>query len=217
MQGNANLILVTSGLDKRENAYIAAFKKYFNDKQKEMGKTLLDTLKIAIGVAGVKTAYLPNVKNIVVTLSNNQVFITDFTTQLALFAVKNDIVLCGWESISTMDNIDQEYLNQLGFTFPNQYNITNIAAYHNIIGAYKSQLGTTPGEYYFIGFDVGYYYLKQLKDCGPDFIYRLDSLPMETNYMRFKFSRPDKTTGFDNRGVYIFRYNNYQLQKTGWQ
>jgi LysM repeat protein len=201
MQTNANLIVVNSGLDKKENAYVAAFKKYFNDKQKELGKNLQDTLKIAKGVADVKTAYVPNVKNIVITLSNNQVFITDFTTQLALFAVKNDIVLCGWESISTMDNIDQEYLNQLGFTFPHQFNITNKAAYRHINEAYKAQLGTTPGEYYFIGFDVAYYYLKQLKDNGPDFIYRLDTLPMETNFMRFKFARPDNTTGFDNRGV----------------
>lgn len=218
MVNNANVILVAPiGNDARELSYIKAFKVYFNEKQKIKGKLPKDTIRIVKGLAGVKSAYVPNVKNIVITLSNNQVFIADFTTQLAIYADKKDIVLCGWESVGKIDNIDQEYLSQLHFTFPCQNNLVNTASYHSLIESYKSQQNTLPGEYYFIGFDIGYYYLKNLKETGPDFVFNLDKLPAETGYMRFKFMRPDNITGFDNRGVYIFRYNNYQLQKTGWK
>ncbi|MBA3662597.1 MAG: LysM peptidoglycan-binding domain-containing protein [Bacteroidetes bacterium] len=215
---NANVLLMTPfGNDARELSYVKAFKNYFNDRQKMAGKPAKDTIRIVKGLAGVKGAYVPNVKNIIITLSSNQVFIADFTTQLAIFADKKDIQLCGWENMGKMDNIDQEYLEQLHFTFPCENNLANTSAYNTIVESYKAQQNTLPGKYYFIGFDISNYYLKNLKEKGPDFIFSLDKFPSETNYLRFKFVHPDNTTGFDNRGVYIFRYNNYQLQKTGWK
>jgi hypothetical protein len=176
-----------------------------------------DTVTLARGMAGVKSAFKPNVKNIIVTLSGNQVYIADFTTQLALFSDKKIIQLCGWQSLTETDNIDQEYLNQFNFTFPHQFNITNLSAYSSISRPYLDKMQTIPGEYFYVGYDVAWYYLKNLKENGPEFAHNLQNLPAETNYMRFKYTRPDNATGFDNRGVYIFRYNNYQLQKTGWK
>ena len=218
INNNANIILMAPyEKDAKEVSYVKAFKKYYNDKQKQLGKTDKDTITTVRGLAGVKTAYKSGVKNIVVSLSNNQVFITDFTTQLAVYADKKDILLCGWQNTTVTDNIDQEYLNQLHYTFPYQYNLINTASYNSILDNYKMQQGTYPSEYYFIGFDLALYYLNNLKQQGPNFIYNLNNLSAETNYMRFKFFRPDTSTGFDNRGVYIFNYNNYQLYKTGWK
>ena len=215
---NTNIILMAPyEKDAKEVSYVKAFKKYYNEKQKQLGKTAKDTVTVVRGLLGVKTAYKSGVKNIVVSLSNNQVFIADFTTQLAVYADKKDITLCGWQNTTVTDNIDQEYLNQLHYTFPYQYNIINTASYNSIIDSYKAQQNTYPSDYYFIGFDVALYYLNNLKDKGPNFIYNLNNLNAETNYTRFKYTRPDATTGFDNRGVYIFNYNNYQLYKTGWK
>ena len=174
-------------------------------------------MTLARGMTGLKNVFKSGMKNIVVTLSANQVFLADFTTQLAMYGDRKDVVLCGWQSLTETDNIDQEYLNQLNFTFPHQFNLTNITAYNSISKSYIEQQQTIPGEYFFIGFDVACYYLSHLKTTGPDFVYNLNNLPMETNYMRFKYARPDFTTGFDNRGVYIFKYSNYHLQKTGWK
>jgi LysM repeat protein len=218
VNSNANIILMAAAeKDKKEITYVNSFKNYYNERQKLLGKLPKDTVTVAKGMAGLKAVYKPDVKNIIVSLSYNQVFIADFTTQLALFAAKKDIVLCGWESTSEMDNIDQEYLNQLGYTFPHQFNITNLEAYNGLTKKYLNELGTYPDEYYFVGFDVGFYYLKNLMSIGPDFIHKLDQLPFETNYIRFKYTRPDNMTGFDNRGVYVFRYRDYKLQKTGWK
>lgn len=215
---NANVMLVLlSDKDKKEMAFVSAFKKYYNDRQKTLGKSLKDTVTLTRGIAGVKANYKPNVKNVIVAMSSNQVFLADFTTQLALFADRKDFQLCGWQTITESDNIDQEYLNQFNFTFPYQFNITNLGAYASIARPYFEKMQTIPGEYFYLGYDMAWYYLKNLKEQGPDFIYNLNNLPMETNYMRFKFARPDNATGFDNRGLYIFRYNNYQLQKTGWK
>lgn len=214
----AKVILnIASEKDQKEMGFVKAFKQYYNEKARKLGYTLKDTVFVGKGIEGVKKNYSADMKNIVVSLSVNQVLITDFTTQLALFANKKDITLCGWQSTTSIDNIDQEYLNQLNYTFPSTNNITNTKAYDHIIQNYKALQNTYPSEFYFIGFDIALYYLKNLKTFGPDFIFRLNELPSETNYMRFKFTRPDNSTGFDNNGIYIFKYTNYQLVETGWK
>lgn len=217
MTENARVMLLAAPeKDKREAIFVKAFKQYFDGRQKHLGRPEKDTVTIVKDIEAVKKQFVPDTKNIIVSLSGNQVFVTDFNTQLALFA-KKDVILCGWQSITDMENTDQEYLNQLNYTFPHQYNVLNTSRYEKIVKSYKAQQNTYPSEYYFIGFDIAHYYLKNLREYGHDFIYNLDTLPQETNYMRFKFARPDNSTGFDNRGVYIFKYNNYQLQKTGWK
>ncbi|MBA2610576.1 MAG: LysM peptidoglycan-binding domain-containing protein [Bacteroidetes bacterium] len=218
ISNNAKIFLVSAfQKDAKEIAYVNAFKKYYNERQQQLGKPAKDTVTIVRGLDGIKSAYTPNAKNIIIALSNNQVFIADFTTQLAIFSEKKDIVLCGWQNTTGIDNIDQEYLNSLHFTFPHQYNVSNTKAYSALIDNYKIMQDTYPTEFYFIGNDIANYYLKNLKEWGPNFVFNLNNLSAETNYMRFKFYRPDNSTGFDNRGVYIFKYNNYQLQKTGWK
>jgi hypothetical protein len=172
---------------------------------------------VSKGIEGIKKNYAEGMKNVVVSLSNNQVLITDFTTQLNLYANKKDFTLCGWQSTTGIDNIDQEYLNLLNYTFPAANNITNLKAYTSIIPKYQAVQNTYPSEFYFIGFDIAMYYLKNLKTFGPEFVFRLNELPSESNYMRFKFTRPDNSTGFDNNGIYIFKYANYQLVETGWK
>lgn len=215
---NENIILAMPAVkDAKEENFAKAFKKYYNDKQKALGKSAKDTITLVKGLEGVKKVYKQDVRNVVVILSTNQVFLSDFTTQLAIYSAKKDVVLCGWQSVTALDNIDQEYLNQLHYTFPCQYNLTNTSAYSGLIENYRSIQSSYPGEYFFIGFDIAHYYLKLLKEQGPGFVIQLDKFPQETNYTRFNFVRPDGNTGFDNRGTFIFTYQDYSLRKTGWK
>ncbi len=216
-QSNGHLMIVSAGKDVKEQAFVKAFKNYYNDRLSDRKRGVVDTVTEVKGIAGVKAAYKSGVKNIVVTFSANQVFIMDFITQLSIFSGKKDMVLCGWQNISALENLDQEYLNQLQFTFPAQNNITNTTAYQTLSKDYKQQMNTAPSEYFFEGFDLGYYYLKSLKENGIDGLLSLDKQNLELPYTRFKFYRPDNSTGFDNKGMYIFKYNNYKIERTGWK
>ena len=182
-----------------------------------LGKTK-DSLHLVKGITGIKKSYLSNKNNIIVFFSNKKVFVSDFINQIALLSNNKNIVLCGLQSTTFFDNLDQGYLNQLGYTFPFQYDLSTINNKNDteIIASYIEEQGTFPSENYFIGFDIATYYLKHLRDDGPEFIHQLDKLPSVSKYIRFNFFRPDSTTGFDNRGSYIFKYNNYELIKTGW-
>lgn len=203
--------------DAKEVAFYKGFKKYYSEKLKSVGKSDKDSLLTAKGIAGAKQAYKQGVKNIYVTFSTNQVFLADFTTQLAIFSDKKDISLCGWQTTSVADNVDQEYLNQLRYFFPHQYNTLNTSSYGYLNDYYRSLQNVNPSEHFYIGFDLALFYLKNLKEKGPNFVHDLNNCTEELNYTRYKFVRPDALTGFDNRGVYIFRYSNFQLVKTGWK
>ncbi len=215
-QTSGHVMIISSSKDVKEAAFVKAFKVYFNERMKRLGKSAADTVFEVKGIAGVKGAYKAGVKNVVITLSTNQVFIVDFVTQLAIFAGKKDLVLAGWQSTSNLDNLDQEYLNQMQYTFPCQNNITNASAYNDLTRDYRSQLNTEPSDAFYQGFDLGLYYLKSIKEKGVDAALELHKLPAELPYTRFKFYHPDAATGFDNKGMYIFKYDNYKLVKTGW-
>jgi LysM repeat protein len=215
---NTNILLTTiSDKDKKETDFVNAFKIRYNEKLKLLGKTK-DSLHLVKGITGIKNSYLSNKNNIIVFFSNKKIFVSDFINQIALLSNNKNIVLCGLQSTTFFDNLDQGYLNQLGYTFPFQYDLSTInnKIDTEIIASYIDEQGTFPSENYFIGFDIATYYLKHLRDDGPEFIHQLDKLPSVSNYIRFNFFRPDSTTGFDNRGSYIFKYNNYELIKTGW-
>jgi LysM repeat protein len=216
LKANASVFIVNNG-NVKDQQYVKAFKQSYNEHLKELNLPLKDSVIEVRGLAGAKAAHIAGKKNVYVVFSNNQVFLTDFVTQLAVYADKKDITLASWQNITSNDNIDQDYLNRLTFTFPSQNNLINVKAYTNLIRSYQSEMSSDPSDYFFQGFDVGQYYLQNLKATGPDFVSQLDKLPGEGSFLRFKFYRPDENTGFENKGVYIFRYNNYQLQRTAWK
>jgi LysM repeat protein len=216
LKANASVFIVNNG-NLKDQQYVKAFKESYNDHLKELNFPLKDSAIEVRGLAGAKAAHVAGRKNVYILFSNNQVYLTDFVTQLAVFADKKDITLAGWQNITTTDNIDQDYLNRLSYTFPTQNNLINVRAYSNLIRSYQSEMSSDPSDYFFLGFDLGQYYLQNLKTVGPDFVNQLDKLPGEGNYLRFKFYRPDENTGFENKGVYIFKYNNYQLYRTAWK
>ena len=216
---NTNILLATiSDKDKKETDFVNAFKIRYNEKLKLLGK-IKDSLHLVKGITGIKKSYLSKKNNIIVFFSNKKIFVSDFINQIALLSNNKNIVLCGLQSTTFFDNLDQGYLNQLGYTFPFQYDLSTInnKIDTEIIASYIDEQGTFPSENYFIGYDIATYYLKHLRDDGPEFIHQLDKLPSVSNYIRFNFFRPDSTTGYDNRGSYIFKYNNYELIKTGWK
>ncbi|MBS1652811.1 MAG: LysM peptidoglycan-binding domain-containing protein [Bacteroidetes bacterium] len=212
----AKIILAQSN-DTKETKFVKDFKKYYLNKIQSKNYSINDTIQVVKGISGVKSAYRSDTKNIVVTLSSNQVFLMDFITQLAIFSQKKDVTLCGWHNISQIENIDQEYLNQLKFTFPYQNNVINIDKYAAFTEQYKQRQNILPSDYFYVAIDIASYYLGNLKETGPEFIYNLDKHDKELNFTRFKYTRPDTSTGFDNRGTYLFYYSDYKLKLIGWK
>jgi LysM repeat protein len=215
LAASSNIIIVNT--TAKDQPYIKTFKGEYNDRLLSIGKTIKDSIVEVKGIAGVKTAFIPDKRNVVVLLTNNQVYLQDFITQLYVFSDKKDMVLMGFSSVASIDNLDQEYLNKLQFHYAtnDHTDLTNPLTLE-LARRYQEYFSADPSEYYFSGFDIAAYYLSNLKAQGPAFFMYLDKAKAEGVSTGFKFYRPDEATGFENKAMSIYKYSNYKLQKLGW-
>lgn len=215
LTSSSNMMIVNTA--RKDLAYLDAFKNKFNENLIKKGKSLKDSIREVKGIAGVKSAYIDGRKNVVVVFTNNQVYLQDFITQLASFSDKKEIVLIGFNSLTSIDNLDQEYLNRLHFHFATASHLDYEKPETQLLVKYYQEIySTDPSDYFFQAFDIAHYYLTNLKTQGPTFFLNLDKALSKGVSIDFKFYRPDAYTGFENRAMSIYKYDNYKLVKTGW-
>jgi LysM repeat protein len=216
LSATSNVILVNTS--KKEQSYSKAFKSRYIDGLTKKNKLAAGNIIEVNNMAELKTVYVAGKKNVVVALSNNQAYLQDFITQLYMFSDKKDITFFGFSGVSNIDNFDQEYLNALHFHFasPNHIDFKD-STIRVLTKIYQDVYFADPSDEYFQAFDIGTYYLSNLKKQGPEFFLNLDNNSWEGASTGFKFYRPDKETGFENRAIYIYKYSNYQLEKLGWK
>ena len=217
LASSSNMMIVNT--TRKDLPYLDAFKNKFNENLIKKRKPLKDSIREVKGIAGVKSASIDGKKNVVVVFTNNQVYLQDFITQLASFSDKKEIVLIGFNSLTSIDNLDQEYLNKLHFHFATASHVDyEKPEIQLLLKHYREIYSVDPPSdyYYFQAFDIAHYYLTNLKAQGPSFFLNLDKRFGKGVSIDFKFYRPDVYTGFENRAMSIYKYDNYKLVKTGW-
>jgi len=213
---NSKISIVSA--TQKDAPYVKAFKKRYNDGILKINKSSKDSITELKGLSAVKNAIMIGKNNVVVLLTNNPVYLQDFITQLAVFSHKKDIIVLGFESITSIDNLDQSYLNDLNFHFAtaNHIDYTDKNTIE-LTKQYQQFYFSDPSESYFEGFDIGMYYLSHLKMKGFEMFTNLDQLPYLGVASGFKFSRPDISSGYENRAISIYKYSNFKLKKLGWK
>jgi LysM repeat protein/ABC-type branched-subunit amino acid transport system substrate-binding protein len=210
---NENIILVNNS-NAKEISFFNAFKNTANADLVKAGFAVSDTIKVGYGLGGVQSLLSLTKINVIVLPSNNQSYVTEFLSKLNNLREKYKIVLFGLQNWINYDNLDFEYLNNLSLHIPSNLFIdyTNVNT-KKIIKAYRDQYKTEPDSYVFQGFDITYCFLNALLQNGTGF---LKNLP-ETNYhgigSHYSFSQFPSESGFENKFVYILKYQDYQLIK----
>jgi ABC-type branched-subunit amino acid transport system substrate-binding protein len=127
---------------------------------------------------------------------------------------KYKIVLFGLQNWMNYDNLDFEYLNNLSLHIPSNVFIDySKPVTQNFIKKYRDVYKTEPDTYVFQGFDISYCFVSSLLQNGSGFLKNLQ----ETNYSgmasNYTFSQFPSESGFENKFVYILKYQDYQLMK----
>jgi LysM repeat protein/ABC-type branched-subunit amino acid transport system substrate-binding protein len=208
-----NIILVNNGYSK-EIGYYNSFKNTANKLLLEKGRSAADSVIEVLGLGGIQAKLNPSKINIVVMPSNNQSYVTEFVSKLNNLKEKNNIILFGLQNWNSYDNLDIEYLNNLELHTPanNYINYSNPCV-KQFIKSYREKYKTEPENYSFEGFDVTCYFLSLLQKEGTGFLKTLPDYKqtcMETN---FSFSQFPGDSGFENRFVFILKYQDYKLIK----
>ncbi|MFL5753454.1 MAG: LysM peptidoglycan-binding domain-containing protein [Bacteroidia bacterium] len=211
---NRTLVNQASKVGKAELSMIRAFKAAYNEIMASRYGAPADTVKEVPGLAGAKAAYVAGKKNYYVVLSDDQVFLSDFLTQIYVFSEKKESYVIGMRSWVGMENIDPEHLNKLNFTYATPFYVDlNSDWVKTLTLRYRAKYFTDPSDFYYQGYDVAFYYLNALKTTGPSFYADLEANKKQGAVMSFNFFRPSQSTGFDNKSIQVIRYRDYKFKK----
>jgi LysM repeat protein/ABC-type branched-subunit amino acid transport system substrate-binding protein len=221
-----NIILVNNLNVKDPSYYLKelpfynAFKNTANKSLLDKGGAFSDSVKEVVGLAAAAavngiSAKLSSTKiNVIVLTSNNQSYVTDFIGKLNMLKDKYKIVLFGLQNWMNYDNLDFEYLNSLSLHIPSNIFIDySNSTTQNFVKKYRETYKTDPDTYVFQGFDVSYCFMSSLLENGSGFLQNLSQNNYKGIASNYNFSQFPDESGFENRFVYILKYQDYQLIK----
>jgi LysM repeat protein len=161
---------------------------------------------------GIRKVASPVRKNIVITLSKNQVFISDFITRLNNIRGNYDISLFGYPDWEDYD-LEPEYMLNLDLhlfstSFVDYENLKVKEFIYDFRRRYNCE--PEPDRYAFRGYDICYYFIDAIFRYGKDFgecIYEYEYSGLSTS---FEFLREDENYGYENQSIRVYKFANYK-------
>ncbi|MFP4469723.1 MAG: LysM peptidoglycan-binding domain-containing protein, partial [Bacteroidales bacterium] len=108
--------------------------------------------------------------NVVVTYSENNVFIFDIFRNLNELRDTFNITVVGMPRLRDIEDLELEYLNNLNtHMFADDYVDYGDPRVRNFVRGFRQRYATEPVKYAFEGYDTGMYFLSALMKFGDDF------------------------------------------------
>lgn len=209
-----NNILLFNSANSKDKPYLNTFKRIANSI---LRKSNSDTVR-EVTFTTLKNFINKTKPNIIAIPSVNQSFIAEAINKLFLLKQesKDSIIVFGLSNFLNIESLDFEYLNDLHLNI-SSYKFTDYSNpfTREFIQKYRSQFGSEPNEYVFLGFDVGYYYFKALQMYGKSMQKKLPDFKHKGIQSEFNFYQPDPPSvlvpgsGYENKGIGIMKFENY--------
>ncbi|MEO6882998.1 MAG: LysM peptidoglycan-binding domain-containing protein [Bacteroidia bacterium] len=208
-----NIIIIKND-NNQNNTNADLFKNKFSSTLKNTHAEINVANFISKDFSGVKKYFSGTKKNVVVMLSQDQAYVTNFLNSLENESGKDSVILLCLHAVQGFDNLDLTYLNNLQFHFPANYFVNYSDNNTKIfIENYREKYLTDPDRYVYQGFDVTYYCLTALKNYGTDFMEELPQIKMQGIQTSFDFYKTSLESGYENKAVYILEYKNFEIIK----
>ncbi|MFA6922643.1 MAG: LysM peptidoglycan-binding domain-containing protein [Bacteroidales bacterium] len=231
---STNLVIVYNDNNENEKIMLQKFKTVFKNTPDSSGKCLVATELPynKSGLSGLDKIFIKDTQNVLLILSNNQIFVSnlitslcsryeiekpnkkedeppEFTSRIEDFKIKV-LGLSGWRHFDNMEitYLVKLYLQLYSTTFVD-YEQENVK---DFVIKYRDRFKTEPHKYAFVGFDICFYFLKALKDYGVNFQNNLNNIktnPLQNKYIYQK----TENNGFENKYINIFKYEDYKQIK----
>ncbi len=152
-------------------------------------------------------------ENVVVTYSENKVFVLDFLRSLNAMRDTFDITVIGMPHWRDMEGLELEYLNNLSTQmFAEDFVDYEDPQVIGFIKKFRAKYDTEPVKYGFDGYDIGFYFLSALMKFGADFGSCIPYYHREMLNLGFNFEQqPDQ--GFSNTHWFILRMIRFNFRK----
>jgi len=160
-------------------------------------------------------------ENVVIIPESNEAFVSTVITQLYFQLREFDISVFGLPYFHEFKNIDFQYYHALKLSylspFHYDYEDDRVSSFLSVF--YKNfnsepTLATRKGcPYAFIGFDITYFFIKQILEENRRFVNKLDANDIDNLLPDFEFSRNNAYGGFENKNLYLVKFtNDYAIQ-----
>ncbi len=215
-----NIILIKNKSNNNDIKYCKIFIDTLNVylQENELIKTI--SMDISSSLSSIKSSLIKGKRNILVIPSMDENFISDLVNNKLTKVINSksyydyQIVLFGLEEWIEMELLDEKNKNKFNLHVP----VSGLVDYKDekvvdFIRSYRSTFNNDPAKYSFIGFDAAFPALKGLLLYGkkfPDYYHKLHN---EGFYLNTEFYQLDKKSGYENKSVKIYKYDNYQLIK----
>jgi ABC-type branched-subunit amino acid transport system substrate-binding protein/LysM repeat protein len=211
-----NLILLGSANPKEQN-YTNTVKQIVNDAMKTHDRS--DSVISAMSIKNISENLRPDRINVIIITNTNPSNVTDLLSKLNKLREdskgKDSLIVFGMSAWSGIESIDIEYLNNLNVHLPSPvFTDYGMARVKNFIEGYRNTYHTDPSDYVFEGFDVTHYYVSALKHTGKKAMQ--SSLPDQKwsgLHTDFDLYQSSVESGYENKRVFVLRYDHYQLVK----
>jgi len=216
-----NIIVIKNTANNNDIKYSKIFHDAFNLHVADSAKNVkLISMNLESSLSNLKLALIKDKRNILVIPSSQVNFVSDLVNNKLNNIVNSDkyydyeIVLFGLEEWMGMKLLDEKNKYKYQLHLP----VAGIVDYHDekvieFIRSYRETFGTDPIKYSFLGFDATFNALKGLLVYGKNFSSQYEHLKNNGFFINSDFYQLDSNSGFENRSVSIYKYENYQLIK----
>jgi|GEM_PF-595384 LysM repeat protein len=208
-----NVVIVHSNSNE-ENQIISLFKRQYLKEFTNNFKTKLPVVKdinyYQVGIDGLEKTLSRSKINLIFIPSQSQTFVINLMTKLNELTKSYKLLLTympTWKKFE--NNFELEHLFNLNmFAFQPFYINYFDDEVKKFVKNYRLFFKTEPSRLSFLGYDTGIYFLSLIQKYGKDFISCINNNNAQTLSTKLYFEKTGKKGGYENKGLYIIRYDN---------
>ena len=212
---NSNVILIRSDKSKMTEE-AAAFKTamLLNLKKQSRLNNFKESFFVAEGISGLTLRLSNDKPNILIVLSNDEVFVSGLLRKLVEKCGNYDLTLMGmasWEQFK----MDVNSMIQLKMhLYSNKIVDFSDGSVQNFSSKFLNEYNTVPEvkKYGFDGFDITYYFLSALMKYGRQFDKNINDYTYQGMQNSFRFHK-NEGGGYENTAVNFYKFENDKLKR----
>jgi LysM repeat protein/ABC-type branched-subunit amino acid transport system substrate-binding protein len=208
-------VIIVHNDKENEKAYVSVFEKALNNEQQKAGladSSFKEIIYSQDGFSGITKYFSGTDTNIIVTLSNGEIFVTNYVSNFNNIYDKYKMIVFGLPSWKNFDNIETEYMQNINLhIFSTSFIDYLDPAVQNFTLKFRDLYKTEPEKYAFQGFDVGMVFFSALKNYGVNFDKCIDNIGGKYLQSTYTFIKAGPKDGFENSFLNIYRYEDYRF------
>lgn len=209
---NANVLLIHNNKEM-EKKRAEAIKRAINDEFKQnitSEGSVKEIIYNQVGFNGLQSKLSKNRDNILITLVENEIFVTNYLSKLGNLSEQN-ITLIAPMQWKNYDKIETEYFIKLNTHFfePSFVDYENNDI-KDFVLKFREKYNAEPNEMAFAGNDVALFFLTAFMQYGNDFTSQLSKIKVNTLQTNYVFKTTGDNNGYENTFVNIYKMQDYK-------